>query len=94
MKRFFTVAPVLAILAFTGIAHADAAQQFPVRPVRFIVPYPPGGGIATPDAQDALAKQGMEPFISTSPEQVGTYIGAEIARYGKIMKAANIKLEN
>jgi len=45
-----------------------------------------------PDIEEKLASQGMQPFIST-PEQVAALIRVEIAKYGKIIKAANIKLE-
>jgi tripartite-type tricarboxylate transporter receptor subunit TctC len=50
--------------------------------------------LAMSDTRDSLARQGIEPFISTSPERVTAFIRAEIARYGKIIKTANIKLES
>ena len=48
--------------------------------------------LARPDTLDFLAKQGAEPFIST-PEQTSALIKEEVARYGKIIKDANIKWE-
>ena len=48
--------------------------------------------LVMPDIQDYLAKQGMEPFISTPP-QVSALIKADITKYAKIIKAANITLE-
>jgi tripartite-type tricarboxylate transporter receptor subunit TctC len=52
MKRFKAVlcaAPALTILSIAVGAHAQtrndaAANNYPLRPIRFIVPYPPGGG--------------------------------------------------
>jgi tripartite-type tricarboxylate transporter receptor subunit TctC len=49
--------------------------------------------LAMPDIQENLARQGIEPFVST-PEQFAALIRTEIARYAKIIKTANIKLEN
>jgi tripartite-type tricarboxylate transporter receptor subunit TctC len=49
--------------------------------------------LALPDIRERLVSQGMEPFIST-PEQFGALLKADYALYGKIIKAANIKLEN
>ena len=48
--------------------------------------------MAMPDIRDYLAKQGMEPFISTSA-QTSALIKADIAKYARIIKAANIKVE-
>ena len=49
--------------------------------------------LAMPDVQENLARQGIEPLVST-PDQFAALIRSEIARYAKIIKTANIKLEN
>jgi tripartite-type tricarboxylate transporter receptor subunit TctC len=49
--------------------------------------------LVLPDIRDKLLSQGMDPFIST-PEQFGALLKSDLALYGKIIKAANIKLEN
>ena len=49
--------------------------------------------LALPDTLEYLAKQGMEPYIST-PGQTSALINADIARLAKIIKTANIRLEN
>ena len=43
--------------------------------------------------QDYLAKQGMNLFSST-PEQLATMMKVELAKWAKVIKTANIKLEN
>ena len=48
--------------------------------------------LATPDTLDYLAKQGMEPYIST-PGQVAALMKSDIAKFAGIIKTANIKLE-
>ena len=48
--------------------------------------------LGTPDMKSAIAAQGSE-VMSGSPEQFADYIRSEIARIGKIAKAAGIKAE-
>jgi tripartite-type tricarboxylate transporter receptor subunit TctC len=48
--------------------------------------------LAMPDVREALTKQGMEVLTST-PEQLGARMKSEAARWGQIVKAANIKAE-
>ena len=45
------------------------------------------------DIREKLASQGLEPFTST-PGQFADLMKADTARYAKIIKAANIKMEN
>ncbi|MEN3352479.1 MAG: hypothetical protein V7640_637, partial [Betaproteobacteria bacterium] len=49
--------------------------------------------VATPDMQDYLAKQGLNPFSST-PEQLAALMKTDMVKWAKVIKAANIKLEN
>jgi tripartite-type tricarboxylate transporter receptor subunit TctC len=46
-----------------------------------------------PDFKERLVSQGMEPF-ATTPDQFTALLKSELALYGKIIKTANIKLEN
>jgi tripartite-type tricarboxylate transporter receptor subunit TctC len=48
--------------------------------------------LALPDSRDYLIKQGSEAFVST-PEQVNALIKADVARYAKIIKDANIQAQ-
>ncbi len=49
--------------------------------------------LGIPDFREKLLGQGMEPFIS-SPEQLANLMKSDTVRFGKVIKAANIKLEN
>jgi len=49
--------------------------------------------LALPDIREKLLSQGMDPFIST-PEEFGALLKTDLALYAKIIKTANIKLEN
>jgi tripartite-type tricarboxylate transporter receptor subunit TctC len=48
--------------------------------------------LAVPETQDYLVRQGSEAFVST-PDEVTALIKAEVAKYAKIIKDANIKAE-
>ena len=48
---------------------------------------------AMPDIKEKLASQGVEPFVS-GPEQFAAFIKAEIAKYARIIKLANIRIEH
>ena len=45
-----------------------------------------------PDARDAMARQGMTPRGGT-PERLGSLVRAELARWDRVVKAANIKAD-
>jgi tripartite-type tricarboxylate transporter receptor subunit TctC len=49
--------------------------------------------LSTPSAREFLAKQGAEPFITTSPDEMTVVLKEETARYAKIIKAAGITYE-
>ena len=49
--------------------------------------------LGTPSSRDFLSKQGAEPYITTSPEEMDQVLKDQIAYYGKIIKAAGIKFE-
>jgi len=48
--------------------------------------------LALPDVKEKLAAQGMEPFVTT-PSQLGELMEKDLARYAKLIKAADIKME-
>ena len=46
--------------------------------------------LADPESRDRLAAQGLEPTVMT-PEELGRYSREELARWGKVIKAAGLK---
>jgi tripartite-type tricarboxylate transporter receptor subunit TctC len=69
-----------ALLLWAACAIA-AAQSYPSRPVRLIVPYPPGGStdfIARPVSERLTERLG-QPFVMDNRGGAATVIGAEIA---------------
>jgi tripartite-type tricarboxylate transporter receptor subunit TctC len=46
--------------------------------------------MATPDVQAQLAKLGMIPVVSPTPEELGSFISSEVTRWGKIVQQAGI----
>lgn len=72
---------VLGVSIIAAVLPAVAQAQYPVRPVRLIVPFPPGGGsdtlarIVSPKLSEVLGQQ----LVIDNRPGGGTNIGAEIA---------------
>ena len=49
--------------------------------------------LKTPAIRDQLVSAGVEPVLSASPEAFHRYMKAELAKWSKLVKAANIRLE-
>ncbi len=73
-----TLAFVLACIAFSALAQG---QPYPGKPVRMIVPYPPGGGNDTLGRLFAakLGERLGQPFVVENRPGAGTMIGTEAA---------------
>jgi tripartite-type tricarboxylate transporter receptor subunit TctC len=48
--------------------------------------------VALEDVKEALAKQGAEPAVST-PEEFSAFVRSELAKWAKVVKAADIRLD-
>jgi tripartite-type tricarboxylate transporter receptor subunit TctC len=49
--------------------------------------------LALADVRDRLLVAGIEPAPPMTPEQFGDYLRTEVVKWGKVVKAANIKVE-
>ena len=80
MQHGFKFKVVLAVAAYSLVAGAALAQGFPSKPIRFIMPYPPGGSseiLARPIALEMSKNLGQQVVIDYKPG-AGSTIGADI----------------
>jgi tripartite-type tricarboxylate transporter receptor subunit TctC len=72
---------VLAAAAVVSVVDGLFAQTYPSRPVRVIVPQPPGGGtdIVARVISDQLAKQLGQQFVVDNRPGGGTVVGTDLA---------------
>ena len=79
MKTLLTALAVLAAMSFGSAAHA---QNYPNRPIKFIIPFPPGGGLdhtartIQPKMQEALG----QPLVIENKAGAAGIVGAEYAK--------------
>jgi tripartite-type tricarboxylate transporter receptor subunit TctC len=76
----------------TGVTGIVAPAKTP-NAIRNKIAKDVAGILSTPSSAEFLAKQGAEPFITTSPDDMTAVLKEELARYAKIIKSAGIKYE-
>jgi tripartite-type tricarboxylate transporter receptor subunit TctC len=81
MSRLYAILSCTALVALASVVASPraSAQQYPARPVKIIVPFPPGGGndiIARFIAQRLTSALGQQVIIENKPGAAGT-IGIE-----------------
>ncbi|MPZ46826.1 MAG: tripartite tricarboxylate transporter substrate binding protein [Betaproteobacteria bacterium] len=85
MKLKRALAAAVALGCLFAAAHA---QEFPSKPIRFIVPFPPGGGTDTfarsiqPKLSEALGQQVVVDNRPGAQGSIGTALGAQAAADG------------
>jgi tripartite-type tricarboxylate transporter receptor subunit TctC len=72
--------------------HAILAPLATPRPIIDVLGAEVAKILAMPDTIERLASLGLTPFVST-PEQLAALMKSETARYGAVIKAANIKAD-
>ena len=79
MKVARLLARAVALAAFAIASQAALAQSFPARPVRIVVPFPPGGGAdaLTRIMQPSLMKTWAQPIIIENKAGASGHIGAD-----------------
>lgn len=84
---------LLAAATIGGIAlrGSVAAQNYPARPVRIIVPFSAGGGLDIV-LRERYVSTGLDPS-GNSPEPFVAEIHDDIARRGKVARAANVRAD-
>jgi len=79
MRNCWLMTAILGLLLAAGGVHAQ--QKYPTKPIRLIVPFPPGGGadiVARVMAQKVTESFGVPVVVDNRPGAAGT-IGTEIA---------------
>ncbi len=98
MRTIALAAAVLCGLAWIASGSIATAQQYPNRPIRFIVPFPPGGGndivgrIVALRLYDALGQQVVVDNRGGAGGTIGTDITAKAPPDGHTMLINNISL--
>jgi len=69
---------IAALALFAGLAHA---QDYPVKPIRMIVPYPPGGGtdVVARIVNEKLSQELGQSIVIDNKGGAGGSVGTEIA---------------
>jgi tripartite-type tricarboxylate transporter receptor subunit TctC len=72
---------LLSCLVGAGLAHAQDAKDYPTKPIRFIVPYPPSGGtdIVARTLTEPLAAALAQPIIVDNRGGAAGNLGTDIA---------------
>ncbi|MDQ6881522.1 MAG: tripartite tricarboxylate transporter substrate binding protein [Pseudomonadota bacterium] len=78
MKKLLLAGAMLALAAF-GVSPAAAQAAFPSRPVKVIVPQPPGGGFdfVARLLADRMGKQAGQAFVVENKSGSGTLVGTD-----------------
>src|SRR5574341_1545206 len=71
---------LIALLAAALVAAAAQAQEYPQRPIRFIVPYPTGGltDVLARAIGERLGAAVKQPVLVENKPGAGTLLGAEM----------------
>ncbi|MCM0035341.1 MAG: tripartite tricarboxylate transporter substrate binding protein [Burkholderiaceae bacterium] len=63
LRRILLLALGLGSVSFGSVAHAQSSNDWPTKPIRFVVPYPPGGPL---DTMARLLAEQVKPTLGQS----------------------------
>jgi tripartite-type tricarboxylate transporter receptor subunit TctC len=89
MKKLFHAVSLVLSVALFGAAGTASAQQYPSKPIRLIILFPPAG------ATDVLGRALGQKLIpeSSTPEQLSTLVKDDLARWAKVARQAGVRLD-
>jgi tripartite-type tricarboxylate transporter receptor subunit TctC len=87
----FGLGAFFVAMAFCAV-QAIAQPAYPSRPIRFIVPFPPGGGAALPEVRDRLGALGYEPASLSTAEFTGL-VTADFQRFGRLAREIGLRAD-
>lgn len=72
---------IAAVLALNALAGPTVAQEYPTRPIKVVVPQPPGGGfdLTARTVSEPLAALLGQPVVVENRPGSGTLVGTEVA---------------
>ena len=82
IKHAVRFVSMLSLVCLAAVPTVSAwAQAFPTRPIRFILPFPPGGNtdILGRIAGQKLSERLGQPIVADNRAGLGGYLGLEIA---------------
>jgi tripartite-type tricarboxylate transporter receptor subunit TctC len=81
MRFLLSIAAAMWVLAPIGAAAQDAARDYPAKPIRFLVPYPPAGGtdIVARTLTEPLAQVLGQPIIIDNRGGAAGNLGTDLA---------------
>ena len=90
------VTTLLSLCMAIMLAGPVAGQQaYPSKPVRLIVPFPPGGAndIVARLIGQRLTDRWARVVVIDTPEEFARHIGAEIERWSKVIRESGVRAE-
>ena len=98
--RLMWLRTLLLMMALFACLNGAWAQTYPLRPVRFIVPFPPGGAndmlnkatraaLSKPELKGKLLAVGVE-SVDTTTGQFRQFLLVEMKKWDKVVKTLNI----